>query len=72
MLYVENLGAKVTGYVEYKYVSEKDPSIPLHKITLKDFTLDLLKGQSLVKNHTFKEFWQSVEDFERELRENGG
>jgi hypothetical protein len=42
------------------------------KINIKEFNLDLLEGQCLVKNHTFKEFWQSVEDFERELLENNG
>jgi len=68
LLYVENLGAKVTGDVEYQVISTGETC----KINIKEFQLDLLEGQCLVKNHTFKEFWQSVEDFERELLENNG
>lgn len=72
LLYVENLGAKVTGYIEYKDLNNKNPEAENKKVDIKEFYLDLMKGQSLVKNHTFKEFWQSVEDFERELLENNG
>ena len=41
------------------------------KFELKPFLLDLYKGQKLIKNHTFKEFWKAVEDFENMISISG-
>jgi hypothetical protein len=62
LIYVENLGAKVTGYVEYVKINSKDKKS--YKIEVKEFYLDLIKGQKLIKNHYFKEFWQTVSEYE--------
>lgn len=35
---------------------------------MKEFELDLLEGQELVKNHTFKEFWESVDTIVEQQR----
>jgi len=40
LLYVENLGAKVTGYVEYTVLATQENL----KINIKEFNLDLLEG----------------------------
>ena len=42
LLYVENLNAKVSGHFEYKILGEKTNEV--HKIEIKEFVLDLLKG----------------------------
>jgi hypothetical protein len=57
------LKAKVVGFVEYVVVDDKKQE--MKKINIKDFELDLLKGQEIVKNHTFTDFWDSVADIER-------
>lgn len=44
LLYVENLGAKVTGYIEYKDLGDKNPESENKKVNIKEFNLDLLKG----------------------------
>lgn len=68
LLYVENLNAKVCGHFEYKIAGDKSNEV--HKIEIKEFYLDLLKGQCLIKNHTFKDFWQNVEDVQNQLANN--
>ena len=70
LLYVENLKAKVTGYVEYVYVIPQENEESVHKINIKEFQLDLNEGQFIVKNHTFKEFWNSVAEVEEMLKSN--
>lgn len=53
--------AEVSGYFEYK----KPDSETIYKFELKPFLLDFYKGQKLVKNLSFKEFWQAVDEFDR-------
>lgn len=55
LIYVENLNAKVTGYVEYYKAKGSDKDI--QKIEIKEFYLNLIKGQKLIKNAYFKQFW---------------
>ena len=44
LLYVENLGAKVSGYIEYKDLNDKNPDAENKKVDIKEFYLDLMKG----------------------------
>lgn len=67
LLYVANLKAKVTGYIEYT-TQNADKNAPLKKINIKEFYLDLLEGQNIIKNHTFLEFWNSVAEIEDLIR----
>lgn len=52
LIYVENLGAKVIGHVEYYKAKGNDKDVK--KIEIKEFYLNLTKGQKLIKNAYFK------------------
>ena len=68
MLYIENLKAKVTGHLEY--FTLKDPK-QVQKVEIKPFILDIgRKEEHIIKNHTFKEFWDSVAEVEEQLKNN--
>ena len=55
LLYVENLGAKVTGVIEYtKFQQNGEPGEEVFTLPIKEFYLDLVDGQKLIKNHNFK------------------
>lgn len=55
LLYVENLGAKVTGVIEYtKFQPNGEPGEEVFTLPIKEFYLDLVDGQKLIKNHNFK------------------
>jgi len=70
LLYVANLKAKVTGYVEYQKVGAEKPQMnaKMNRLNVKEFYLDLHKGQSIIKNHIFLEFWNSVSEIEELIR----
>lgn len=62
LLYVENLKAKVMGHLEYSTLAKPDEIL---KVEIKEFFLDIgRKEQHIIKNHTFKEFWNSVKEVE--------
>ena len=65
LLYIENFGTKVTGTLEY--LTEKDKKEgTTSTIEIGEFYLDLQKGQKLVKNHTFTDFWKAAEEYEQQ------
>ena len=51
LLYVENLGAQVNGYLKYHYEGDAE----VRQIKINKFNLDLPKGQYLIPNQMFKE-----------------
>ena len=61
LLYIENLNANVTGFISYKIKGQDE----FKKLHFNQFVLDLPKGQKLIKNFTFKEFWDAVSVIER-------
>jgi len=61
MIYVENLGSKVTGSLNYI-----DNAGTVREMAINDFYLDLYEGQELVKNLTFKKFWDTFEEKKEE------
>ena len=70
LLYVENIGATVNGFVEYRSIhSQKNDSL---RIKIKEFQLDLPKGYEIIKNPYFKEFWHAHSEFEKMKKENNG
>ena len=71
LLYVENLGAKVNGVIEYtKYDDKGNPGDKVFKLEVKPFHLDLVDGQELIKNHNFKEFWKFYAEYEQRVLNN--
>ena len=68
LLYTEELKAKVKGHLEYCRVDKPNQ---LLTVPIPEFLLDLgYKGQHIIKNHTFKEFWKAVDEVEEILKVN--
>ena len=67
LLYVENLGAQVNGYLKYHYEGDAE----VRQIKINKFNLDLPKGQYLIPNQLFKEFWDAHAEFERRRKTHG-
>lgn len=66
LLYVENLKAEVSGQLQYSTI--EDPEV-VHTVKINKFILDIgLKDQHIIKNHTFKEFWNYIDDVEQMIR----
>jgi len=71
LLYVENLGAIVNGTIEYtKYKPDGSPGDEMFKLNIKEFCLDLVDDQKLIKNHNFKEFWKFYAEYEQRVLNN--
>ena len=71
LLYIEHFGTEVFGTLEY--VTEKDKKEgTTSKMDINKFHLELIKGQKLVKNHTFKDFWQKAEEYEAMRNQGDG
>jgi hypothetical protein len=71
LLYVENLGAKVNGVIEYtKFDKNGEAGEEIFTLNVKDFKLDLVDSQELIKNHNFKEFWKFYAEYEQRLLNN--
>lgn len=66
LLYIENLKAKVSGFLEYSLLD--NPEV-VKKIPINTFYLDIgREDQHIIKNHTFKDFWNSVAEVEEMLK----
>lgn len=65
LLYVENLGAKVTGVIEYQKLNANGDLIEeVFQLQVNEFVLDLNEGEELIKNFNFKEFWNFYAEYE--------
>ena len=64
LLYTQNLGAKVHGYVEYRVEGKPQKK----RLLISEFELDLPKGQQLVRNTTFTKFWETIEEIQEKQR----
>jgi len=68
LLYVENLGARVSGTLEYDEVDTQTNQKTEKKLEINEFFLDLTEGNELIKNHSFVKFWSKFEELEQRMQ----
>ena len=66
MIYVENLGARIRGFVEYIETDKDSDADQVKKLPIHDFYLDLAEKEELIKNHTFKVFWEKFDSLSKQ------